>query len=103
MMLEQLGYKVTTTGKPLQALAMIKDNDIHFDLVISDQTMPEITGLELLQRVKKIQPELPFILCTGFSEQLNEETALAMGAKKYIMKPVNFKQLAGMVRQILDS
>ena len=103
MMLEQLGYKVTVTGKPLQPLAMIKDDDTHFDLVISDQTMPEITGLELLQRVKKIQPELPFILCTGFSEQLNEETALAMGAKKYIMKPVNFKQLAGMVRQILDA
>ena len=103
MMLEQLGYKVTATGNPLQALAMIKNNGTHFDLVISDQTMPEITGLELLQRVKKIQPELPFILCTGFSEQLNEETALAMGAKKYLMKPVNFKQLAGMVRQILDA
>lgn len=103
IMLEQLGYRVTVTGKPLQALAMIEDHDIHFDLMISDQTMPELTGLELLQRVRKIRPGLPVILCTGFSEQLNEETALDMGAKKYIMKPVDFKQLACIVREVLDS
>lgn len=103
MMLEQLGYKVTALEKPREALMMIQKPENHFDLVISDQTMPEMTGLELLRQIKQTHPGLPVILCTGFSEQLNEETAQAMGAKMYIMKPVNFEQLAGIVRQVLDS
>ncbi|MCL7488862.1 MAG: PAS domain S-box protein [Desulfobulbaceae bacterium] len=103
MMLEQLGYRIAVSDKPREALAMIRDPANHFDLVISDQTMPEMTGLELLQQIKLARPELPVILCTGFSEQLNEETARAMGARMYLMKPVNFKQLAGIVRQVLDT
>jgi PAS domain S-box-containing protein len=103
MMLEQLGYKVTVTENPLEALKLIRNAENHFDLVISDQTMPEMTGLDLLQQIKQTHSELPVILCTGFSEQLNEETARAMGAKMYMMKPVNFKQLAGIVRQVLDT
>jgi len=102
MMLEELGYRVTTSETPLSALAKIRDPELHFDLVISDQTMPEMTGLELLQEIKKINQDLPVILCTGYSEQLNEETARAMGAKMYIMKPINFKQLSTIVRQVLD-
>lgn len=103
MMLEQLGYKVTVTEYPREALSMISDKDYQFDLVISDQTMPEMTGLELLQEIKNTNPDLPVILCTGFSEQLNEETAKAKGARMYVMKPINFKKLARIIRQILDA
>ena len=62
-----------------------------------------MTGLDLLQRIKEVKPGLPVILCTGYSEQLNEETALAKGASKYMMKPIHFKQLATVVRQVLDT
>jgi PAS domain S-box-containing protein len=103
MMLEQLGYRVTVMEKPREALEIIRNRHNHFDLVISDQTMPEMTGLDLLRQIKQTHPNLPVILCTGFSEQLNEETARAMGAKMYMMKPVNFEQLATVVRQVLDA
>jgi len=103
IMLEQLGYKVMVSATPLKALDMIRDPANHFDLVISDQTMPGMTGLELLQEIKQTSPDLPVILCTGYSQQVNEETARAMGARMYIMKPINFNQLAGIVRQILDT
>ncbi len=103
MMMEQLGYTVTVSENPLKALDIIKDPENHFDLVISDQTMPEMTGLDMLQHIRRIKPDLPVIICTGYSEELNEETARAMGARMYIMKPINFKQLAGMVRQVIDS
>ncbi|GAB4336323.1 MAG: hypothetical protein Kow0089_06480 [Desulfobulbaceae bacterium] len=103
LMLEQLGYRVTVADRPHTALELIRDPANHYDLLISDQTMPGMTGLELLQEVKRFAPSLPVILCTGFSEELTEERALAMGARMYLMKPVNFLQLAGIVRSVLDA
>jgi len=103
MMLEQLGYQVRVCENPVTALALIKDPANHFDLVISDQTMPEMTGSELLQQILHIRPELPVILCTGFSEELTDETAVQRGARMLLMKPILFRQLAESLRKILDS
>ncbi|HDZ76444.1 MAG TPA: response regulator, partial [Desulfobacteraceae bacterium] len=103
MMLSQLGYSVTTSGDPREALAMIKRQKDRFDLVIADQTMPGMTGLELLHEILRIRPGLPVILCTGFSEQLNEESALREGARQLLLKPVTFMRLAESVRNVLDA
>ena len=103
MMLSQLGYSVTTSGDPREALAMIKRQKDRFDLVIADQTMPEMTGLELLHEILRLRPGLPVILCTGFSEQLNEESALREGARQLLLKPVTCMRLAESVRNVLDA
>ena len=103
MMLTQLGYRVTVCEDPLQALAMIREDKGRFDLVISDQTMPAMTGTELLAEILKIRPNLPVILCTGYSQQLTEEKARQLGARLMMMKPVIFRQLAESVRQVLDT
>jgi two-component system, cell cycle sensor histidine kinase and response regulator CckA len=102
LMLEQLGYRVTMCEDPLQALALIQENPARFDLVLSDQTMPTMTGSELLGQILQIRPELPVILCTGFSEQLTEERAQQLGARMLLMKPILFPRLGESVRQVLD-
>ncbi len=103
MMLSQLGYSVTTSGHPREALAMIDRQKDRFDLVITDQTMPEMTGLELMHEILRLRSDLPVILCTGFSEQLDEESALKEGARHLLMKPVTCMRLAGSVRNVLDA
>jgi CheY-like chemotaxis protein len=102
LMLEQLGYRVTACEDPVQALELIREDRMRFDLVISDQTMPAMTGLELLAEIKKIQPHLPVILCTGFSEQLTDGKVRQIGVR-LMMKPVIFRQLGESVRQVLDA
>ncbi|NOX80408.1 MAG: PAS domain S-box protein [Deltaproteobacteria bacterium] len=103
MMLSQLGYNVTTSGDPREALALIERQKDRFDLVIADQTMPGMTGLELLHEILRIRPGLPVILCTGFSEQLDEESALREGARQLLLKPVTCMRLAESVRNVLDA
>jgi PAS domain S-box-containing protein len=103
LMLEQLGYRVTACEDPVQALAMIREDKKRFDLVISDQTMPAMTGSELLAEIMNIRPDLPVILCTGFSEQLTDEKARQMGVRLLLMKPVILRKLGESVRQVLDA
>jgi PAS domain S-box-containing protein len=103
LMLEQLGYRVTVCAEPVQALAMIREDRKCFDLVISDQTMPAMTGAELLAEILKIRPDLPVILCTGFSEQLTEDKARQMGVRLLLMKPVILRTLGESVRRVLDT
>jgi FixJ family two-component response regulator len=66
-------------------------------------TMPNMTGAELATQILTIQPDMPIILCTGFSEMMNEEKAKSLGIRAFIMKPVNRTDLAESVRQVLDS
>ncbi len=100
--LERLGYKVSATTESLDALEKIRTDPDQFDLIITDQTMPNLTGAELAQKIMKIKPNMPIILCTGYSSVLTEEYALAIGIKKYARKPVNRTMLAQLVRQVLD-
>ncbi len=100
--LTQLGYQVSATTDSLDALERIRRNPDQFDLVITDQTMPNLTGAELTQEILKIKDSMAIILCTGYSSVLSQEDALALGIKKYARKPVDMTTLAKIVRQALD-
>jgi PAS domain S-box-containing protein len=102
-MLEYLGYEVTAFANSMETLQEFKKGPDNFDLVITDMTMPNMTGAELATQILTIQPDMPIILCTGFSEMMNEEKAKSLGIRAFIMKPVNRTDLAESVRQVLDS
>ena len=102
IMLEGLGYEVTVYTSSLEALNIFKNQPDHFDAVITDQTMPGITGIEFAQNIIEIRPEIPIILCTGYSSIVNEELAKAYGINGFVMKPISQKELAKVLRKILD-
>jgi PAS domain S-box-containing protein len=99
--LESLGYGMTVTTRPLEALNMFKKNPQDFDLVIADQTMPQMTGLELAQELLALRPELPIILVTGFSQVVTPEKAKAAGVREFIMKPLSISELTNAISQAL--
>ncbi len=101
-LLERLGYKVTPSTGSMEALEAFRANPGEFDIIISDMTMPRMTGLELATAVLAIRPDIPFLLCTGYSEAVSEEAALAAGIRDYVMKPVRSKDLATRIRRVLD-
>jgi len=73
-----------------------------FDLVITDMTMPQMTGDKLALELLKIRPDLPVILCTGFSQNITKEKAKTMGIKAFLMKPLLIKEMAHTIRKVLD-
>jgi two-component system cell cycle sensor histidine kinase/response regulator CckA len=99
--LESLGYRMTVTTKPLQALQWFKENPQDFDLVIADQTMPQLTGLELAEELLSLRPGLPIILVTGFSELVTPEKAKKAGIQDYIMKPLSISELTNAISKAL--
>ncbi len=100
-MLEDLGYRVAARTNSAEALEAIRFNPKEYDLVISDITMPNMTGDQLIQNIRAIRQDLPVILCTGFSEKVSEEKALDLGAGALIMKPINQRTLAVTIRNLL--
>ena len=101
-MLENLGYEVTARTDSNEALKEFSEKPQNFDLVITDMTMPHMTGDELAKKLLDIKPDIPVILCTGFNEDITEEKALAMGIQKFVMKPVIKNDLATTIRTVLD-
>jgi CheY-like chemotaxis protein len=101
--LERLGYRITAKASSLAALEEFMKHPKEFDAVITDQTMPQMTGAELSRALLKLNPEIPIILCTGFSEMISEETAKAIGIREYIMKPIMARDLSRVLRKVLDS
>lgn len=101
-MLERLGYQVITRTSPLEAVEAFKNNPNSFDLVITDMTMPQMTGDILAREIMKIKPDIPVILCTGYSELMTEEKASASGIRDFFMKPFVLRDLAGTIRTVLD-
>ena len=101
--LEMLGYKVTIGLNGAEALDAFRTAPEGFDLVITDFTMPRMTGVELAGEILSICPRVPVILCTGFSERISEEKAVAMGIRAFVMKPLKMDEFARLVRSILDS
>jgi CheY-like chemotaxis protein len=95
------GYQVTTFADGTQALAEFEKEPERFDLVITDMTMPSMTGAELTQKILALRPQTPIILCTGQSELINREKALAMGIRDYLHKPVLMDALLGATRKAL--
>jgi len=100
--LGELGYQVETRTSPVEALEAFRANPQKFDLVITDLTMPQMTGLNLARKIMEIRPGMPIILCTGFSEQANEKAANAMGICAFLLKPLVMRDMAGAVRKALD-
>jgi CHASE1-domain containing sensor protein/CheY-like chemotaxis protein len=102
-MLEQHGYTITTKTSSIEALDYVTGCPEEIDLVITDQSMPEMSGTELIAEIKKIRPDIPVILTTGFSTKVSsEEEAKAMGITEFIMKPVDMRSLVTVVRKALD-
>ena len=102
-MLQNLGYRVTVAPNAAEALGLLKADPKAFDLVITDQTMPDMTGSELAREAMLLRPDLPIILCTGYSSQVSEPEARELGIRSFLMKPVDFRVLARTVRSALDS
>ena len=101
-MLENLGYKVTTKTDSLEALKLFQEQPHEFDLVITDMTMPNMTGEKLAKELMRIRPDVPIILCSGFSEQMTEDDAKEIGIKEFAMKPLVMEDLAKTIRKILN-
>jgi len=102
-MLEQLRYEVVTTRSSVQALELFRAEPDRFDLVITDMTMPRMTGDKLAQELIKIRPDIPVILCTGHSRLVSEEKAKDMGIWAFVMKPISIRAMAETVRRVLDA
>ena len=100
--LERMGYQVDARTSSVDALEVFRNHSSQFDLVISDMTMPQMTGDQLVKEILKVRPDIPTILCTGFSEKIDEEKAKKIGFHKYIEKPFDRRNLAMLVRQTLD-
>jgi CheY-like chemotaxis protein len=99
--LERLGYRVDTGTNPLEALEKFKRDPGLYDLVITDMTMPKMTGDRLAVELLRIRPELPILLCTGFSERMTEAAAMEVGVKGFIMKPITVAEIARKIRKAL--
>jgi len=101
-MLEGFGYRVTARTSSVEALQAFRSLPAGFDIVITDQTMPNMTGDELARKLRRIRHDIPVILCTGFSETIDEHKAAEMGIRAYIMKPVIRAELARAIRNVLQ-
>jgi PAS domain S-box-containing protein len=100
--LAELGYEVTSRMNGRQALALLKGDPSRFDLVITDQTMPEMTGIELAKEILAIRADMPIIMCTGFSYVVDADKAKAAGIKAFAMKPLTKREIAKTIRKVLD-
>ena len=101
-MLTRLGYRVTSVDRSLDALAMLEKDAYRFDLIITDTTMPHMTGDVLAERIKQIRPDLPVILCTGYSEQITPQKADSLGIAAFLMKPLTVSDLSHTLRSVLN-
>jgi len=100
--LERLGYEVETKINPVEALELFRSGPDRFDLVITDMTMPKMTGKRLAKEILDIRPDMPIILCTGYHEKISEEKAGELGIKAFVMKPFVTHNFALTVRKVLD-
>jgi len=100
--LTRLGYKVTAADGSLKALDYFRKEPEKFDILVTDYTMPDMTGIELAEEFRKIRPDIPVILCTGFYDKINKEKILERGINDLIAKPVTIKILAESIKRILN-
>ena len=103
LMLAQLGYEVTACTGSLEALHMFQSHPDRFDVVLTDLTMPHLTGLDLARGIRAIRPDIPIILCSGYSAPVDEEEAKSCGIHGFAAKPLTRKQVALLLRQVLDA
>ena len=99
--LRQSGYRITTAGSGMEALCRLKEK--CYQLVITDMRMPEVSGLDLLRKVKSLPPQTPVILLTAYGTIQNAVDAIRDGAYDYLLKPYSSESLDNVVRRALDS
>jgi CheY-like chemotaxis protein len=102
LMLERLGYQVTSRTSSIDALEAFRANPNKFDLVITDMQMPNMSGDKLSVELARIRPDIPVLLCTGFSEVMSEEKAASLGINDFLLKPIVMKDLSQKIREVLD-
>ncbi len=102
IVLSRLGYKVTAMQSSLEALAAFKASPQDYDLVLTDQTMPGMTGCQLSQQILAIRPDIPIILSSGYSENVQKDAALGNGIRAFMTKPAETNSVARLVRRVLD-
>jgi CheY-like chemotaxis protein len=95
------GYAVTAKTDDLEALALFQKDPGAFDLVITDQTMPQMTGVRLAEELLRIRPDIPIILCTGYREKVDANAARAMGIRRFLMKPFSVQEMSQIIREAL--
>ena len=100
--LEMQGYQVEAKNNPVEALELFRSEPDQFDLIITDMTMPKMTGDKLAKEILGIRPEIPIILCSGYSDRIDAEKATAMGIRKYIEKPLDMSDFMISIRKVLD-
>jgi CheY-like chemotaxis protein len=100
--LESLGYDVAIRTSSIEALELFKAQPDRFDLVITDMTMPNMTGDDLARELMRIKPNIPIILCTGFSATIDDQKAMAMGIRAFAFKPIVKREIAKTIRKALD-
>ncbi len=100
--LGKLGYRVSGTTSSVEALALFQENPDAFDMIITDQTMPQMTGLELGRHIRDKRPEMPIIICSGYSSMLSEKEAGELGVTAVFTKPVERAKLVRCIRNVLD-
>ncbi len=101
-LLQRLGYRVTTRTSSIEALTTFHNQPDLFDLVVTDQTMAGMTGVDLARRMLQLRPSLPIILCTGYSNQISAEEAKRMGIAGFAFKPLTRRDIADLIRRVLD-
>ncbi len=99
--LTRLGYRVTVRAAGHSALTAFRKDPRAFDLVITDQSMPRMSGLELAAALVKVRPDIPIILCTGFSEKVNGTTVGQNGIREFVMKPFTLQEITRLIRKAL--
>jgi CheY-like chemotaxis protein len=100
-MLKKLGYQVHVESDSQEALRWFRENPKQFDLVISDVTMPKMPGDDLAQKLLQIRPDIPIILCSGFTTRITENEAKSIGVREFLTKPIQLEDLAMTVRRAL--
>jgi len=101
-LLERLGYRVTASFSSIEALDCFRQTPLDFDLVITDFTMPHMTGLDLAKNIKNLRSDIPIILSSGYSEQISREAMARCGIAALLMKPVSLRSMAGLIRRVVE-
>jgi DNA-binding NtrC family response regulator len=102
-MLSIMGFSVSSVTDSRAALDIFTADPEQFDIVITDQTMPGYTGVELSEKLLALKPDLPIILCTGYSEMVSAEMAKSIGVAEYLTKPVDFEKMKKLIVELVNN
>jgi CheY-like chemotaxis protein len=100
--MEMLGYRVTACDNAIEAISLFQGHPDAFDIVVTDQTMPGMTGLELAEKIHTVSPDMPIVMCTGLKSAISDDDILRAGLRLVLLKPVGVNKLGRIIRDVLD-